>query len=162
MLDEFYHIFYTGSIDDFFQYSEGRLRYRTVWWKRLEADGDLQGNAVINYPELQVPHTRIHEHKHFAPWEKHARTVAFVEFSKATEERDTPYYPLRLATDMQTFDKYAAKAHASQKVSFLGRLATYRYMDMHHVIGEALDFSRTWLSARTEKSLLPVFPFGIN
>lgn len=152
------HIFFTGPIDAFFGFSEGRLGYRTVFWDERVADGDFQGNAVINYPEPSVPFTRIVEHKHFAPWENHDRTNVFTEFSKETESGDIPYYPKRLAPDLAVLGRYRALAEATIGVSFLGRLATYRYMDMHHVIGEALSFSETWLRAKSQGERPPVFP----
>jgi len=68
-------VFYTGPIDAWFGYKFGRMNYRTVTFERIDAEGDYQGSAVINYTELKIPHTRIHEHKHFTPWEDHARTV---------------------------------------------------------------------------------------
>ncbi len=148
MLDEFHHVFYTGPIDQFYSYTEGHLGYRTVFWDRTEAMGDFQGNAVINYPELGVAHTRIHEHKHFAPWENHERSCVFTEYSKETETGDIPYYPKRLVGDTSVFARYEALARQESKVSFLGRLATYRYLDMHQVIAEALEFSEGYLSAK--------------
>ena len=156
---EFAHVFYTGPLDEYFGHRFGRLRYRTVFWERIEEAGDFQGNAIINYPGLEEPQTRIFESKHFAPWEKHERTVASVEFSKATDAGDDPFYPLRLAEDRQLFARYAREAVAVRGVSFLGRLATYRYLDMQHVIAEALEFSTAWLRARAEEKPLPVFPF---
>jgi UDP-galactopyranose mutase len=141
----FDHVFYTGPIDRFFDFSEGRLGYRTVSFERIEAEGDYQGTAVINYPEPGVPFTRVHEHKHFAPWESHELTIAFREFSKETEPSEIPYYPKRLPADLVDLEKYQAMARQLSNVSFLGRLATYRYMDMDTVIGEALDFSQAFL-----------------
>jgi UDP-galactopyranose mutase len=135
------HVFYTGPLDRFFGYEAGRLGYRTVLFERGDAHGDYQGNAVINYTELQVPHTRIHEHKHFAPWEEHERTVYFRETSKETESADTPYYPKRLHADLARLEDYYALARRRKKISFLGRLGTYRYLNMDQAIGEALDFS---------------------
>ncbi|MGN6395810.1 MAG: UDP-galactopyranose mutase [Mucilaginibacter sp.] len=132
------HIFYTGPIDAFFDYKYGRLSYRTVYFERGEADGDYQGNAVINYSDPQVPFTRVHEHKHFTPWEQHEKTVFFKEYSKETGEEDVPYYPKRLTEDMQKLALYEEDVKKLTNYTFLGRLATYRYMDMHHVIGEAL------------------------
>jgi UDP-galactopyranose mutase len=162
------HCFYTGPIDAFFGYSEGRLGYRTVFFEKISTDTqDYQGNAVVNYPDMTVPWTRIHEHKHFAPWEKHEKTSAFKEFSKETEAGDIPYYPKRLAADKSVLAKYRALAEdkASEAigqrtcgVSFLGRLATYRYMDMEAVIGEALEFSDSFTLAWQAKRTLPVFP----
>ncbi|MFN8253144.1 MAG: UDP-galactopyranose mutase [Ferruginibacter sp.] len=158
LLKQFDHIFYTGPIDAFYGHRHGRLGYRTVTFEKHEADGDYQGNAVINYCDADVPFTRVHEHKHFTPWEQHAKTVYFKEYSKETGEADIPYYPKRLAADMDVFEQYRNLALAETKVSFLGRLATYRYMDMHHVIGEALQFSATYIAALKNNTTLPVFP----
>jgi len=146
MRAEFDHLFFTGPIDAFYGHSLGRLGYRTVFWDRQNGAGDLQGNAVINYPDLSVPHTRIHEHKHFAPWETHEKSMVFREFSKATVDGDIPYYPLRLAPDMALLLRYAAMARLDERISFLGRLATYRYLDMHHVIAEAMEFAARFLA----------------
>jgi len=157
MADGFDHVFYSGPIDAFFGHSLGRLRYRTVTFDRIDADGDFQGNAVINYTEESVPYTRIHEHKHFAPWENHDRTVAFREFSKATAPGDIPYYPLRLASDLELFGNYSELAKEKQNVSFIGRLGTYRYLDMDQVIGEALDFSLLFIGQTTAHLAPPIF-----
>jgi UDP-galactopyranose mutase len=100
---------------------------------------------VINYTELEVPYTRVHEHKHFAPWEAHERTVAFREYSKETAAGDVPYYPIRKAADRELLRQYYDLARKEERVSFLGRLGTYRYLDMDDVIAEALDFSKRWL-----------------
>lgn len=138
-LDNFNHIFYSGPIDAFFKYKFGRLAYRTVFFEREESIGDYQGNAVINYADLNIPYTRIHEHKHFTPWEKHEKTVYFKEFSKETTENDIPFYPKRLESDLQKLDLYQEEAKKLTNYTFIGRLATYKYMDMHHIIKEALD-----------------------
>ena len=113
---------------------------------------------MINYPDLSDPFIRIHEHKHFAPWENHEKTIVFTEFSKETGAGDIPYYPKRLANDKTVFARYAEAARQEQKVSFLGRLATYRYLDMHQVIGEALDFVPVLAKAVRERRPRPVFP----
>ena len=163
------HVFYTGPLDAFFNYSEGRLGYRTVTFERIQTDSnDYQGNAVINYPDLSVPWTRIHEHKHFTPWERHDKTVAFREYSKETEPQDVPYYPKRLSQDKSLLNKYRRMAeekfggHLAGEmkpgVSFLGRLATYRYMDMEAVIGEALEFADAFKKQMPTGKLLPIFP----
>ena len=158
MQAEFAHTFYTGPIDGYFGFSEGRLGYRTVFWEKQTTQGDFQGNAVINYPGMSVPYTRVHEHKHFAPWEEHEKTIVFTEFSKETNATDIPYYPKRLESDKELLKSYRNLASGLVGVAFLGRLATYRYMDMHHVIGEALDYSKNWLKAVTDQSTMPVFP----
>ncbi len=144
---EFNHLFWTGSLDRYFDFPLGRLAYRTVEFERGEGEGDWQGNAVINYPDLSVPWTRIHEHKHFAPWETHERTVFFTETAKETGADDAPYYPKRLRADMELLLRYRELAGAEPNVSFVGRLGTYRYMDMERVIAEALDFSKEFASA---------------
>ncbi|MCO5948039.1 UDP-galactopyranose mutase [Mucilaginibacter flavidus] len=139
---EYDQIYYTGPIDAFFDYKYGRLSYRTVFFERGEVEGDYQGNAVINYADPEVPFTRVHEHKHFTPWEQHEKTVYFKEYSKETEEQDVPYYPKRLKDDMVILEQYQEEVKTLNNYVFLGRLATYRYMDMHHVIGEALGVIR--------------------
>ena len=132
------HVFYTGPIDAFFEYKYGRLSYRTVSFEKHYAKGDYQGNAVINYADPEIPYTRIHEHKHFTPWEEHEETIYFKEFSKETTATDIPFYPKRLEDDMDKLTLYQADVAKLVNITFLGRLATYRYMDMHHVIAEAL------------------------
>jgi len=155
--EEYDHVFYTGAIDEYFNHEEGRLGYRTVYWDRTEAAGDYQGNAVINYPGEDVPYTRIHEHKHFAPWESHEKTAVFTEYSKETVAGDIPYYPKRMESDMLIFEKYKERAENTPNVSFLGRLATYRYMDMHQVIGETLDYADQIIEAKNAGVALPTF-----
>lgn len=155
---EFTHIFYTGPLDAFFNYQYGRLGYRTVTFEKKYSAGDYQGCSQINYCEAQVPYTRITEHKHFTPWEQHDKTVCFTEFSKETGKEDLPYYPKRLAADKELLRKYRALAENQQAVSFLGRLATYRYMDMHHVIGEALEAAKLFVNSVEQQALPPVFP----
>ncbi|MCT3700305.1 UDP-galactopyranose mutase [Elizabethkingia anophelis] len=137
-LSTYDHVFYTGPIDAFFDYKFGRLSYRTVYFEKGIAEGDYQGNAVINYADPEVAYTRVHEHKHFTPWEEHSKTVYFKEYSKETEEEDVPYYPKRLKGDMDKLELYQKEVESLKSITFLGRLATYRYMDMHHVIAEAL------------------------
>lgn len=157
-ISEYDHVFYTGPIDAWFQYKHGRLGYRTVTFEKIEAEGDYQGVAQMNYCDADIPYTRITEHKHFTYWEQYDKTICFKEFSKETTENDIPYYPKRLQADKEILMRYREEATNLQKISFLGRLATYRYMDMHHVIGEALNFSNLFISAFGSKSILPVFP----
>lgn len=162
----FDHVVFTGPIDAFFGHVEGRLGYRTVTFERIETEAaDYQGNAVVNYTDVTVPWTRIHEHKHFAPWERHERTVAFREFSHETKPEDVPYYPKRLAQDKALLGRYRAMAEGAARqaggrpgLSFIGRLATYRYLDMAPTIAEALEFSRQLLGNLSAGRPLPVFP----
>ncbi|MBS1078946.1 UDP-galactopyranose mutase [Gluconobacter kondonii] len=134
------HVFYTGPIDRYFQFRLGRLGYRTLDFERFVDDGDYQGTAVINYCDENVPFTRISEHKHFAPWEqdKFSKTVCFREYSRIAGEQDIPYYPIRLVNEKKILDSYIALARSEKGVSFLGRLGTYRYLDMDVTITEAL------------------------
>ncbi len=152
------HVFFTGPIDAWFDFKYGRLGYRTVTFEKYCADGDFQGTAQMNYCDADIPYTRITEHKHFANWEQHDKTIYFKEFSKETTATDIPYYPIRQVQDKEKLLKYRNEATELEKVSFLGRLATYRYMDMHHVIGEALNYSKAFLSALANKQKPPVFP----
>ena len=158
ILANYDHVFYTGPIDAFFNYQLGRLGYRTVTFEKKYAVGDFQGVTQMNYCEENIPYTRITEHKHFTPWEKHDETVYFTEYSKETEPDDVPYYPKRLAADKLLLQQYRQMAEGQTGVSFLGRLATYRYMDMHHVIGEAMNFSVAFANSVLHHHTPPVFP----
>lgn len=142
------HIFYTGPIDAYFDYCYGRLGYRTVTFDRYDAQGDFQGTSQMNYCDENAAHTRIVEYKHFTPWENHDQTVYFKEYSKETGIDDVPYYPKRLTGDMATLERYQEQVGQLEHVSFLGRLATYRYMDMHHVIDEALELAAKFISLK--------------
>lgn len=142
MESEFDHAFYSGSLDAFFRHSAGRLSYRTVYWEESIHEGDYQGNPVINYPGIDVPFTREIEHKHFAPWEEHEKTIVFREFSKATGPDDIPYYPRRLAEDKAQMEAYTKMVEDTSKIGFMGRLGTYRYLDMDQVIAESLDYAK--------------------
>ena len=145
MASEFVKIFYTGSVDSFYGFRFGRLGYRTVCFNRAIYNGDYQGNAVINFPEIDPAYTRVHEHKHFASWESHEKTLVLTEFSKETKPEDDPYYPKRLPADLEIFEKYRALSELDPKVTFLGRLATYRYLNMDAVIAQAIRVARDYL-----------------
>jgi UDP-galactopyranose mutase len=121
-------------------------------------DGDYQGTAQMNFCDQDVPYTRITEHKFFTPWETFDKTIIFKEYSKETSAGDIPYYPKRLKEDNFLLKKYRRKAESLSNVSFLGRLATYRYMDMHEVIREAIEFSEAFTTAYHTGAHLPLFP----
>lgn len=141
---EFDHVFYSGPVDGFYGYDLGRLPYRTLDFERFSVDGDFQGCAVMNYCEEAVPYTRITEHKHFSPWETHAGSVCYREFSRACGPDDIPYYPVHVVQGDTVLDQYMARARAETGVTFVGRLGTYRYMDMDVTIRAALDTVRAW------------------
>lgn len=144
--NRFDHIFWSGPMDGYFGFRLGRLGYRTLNFERFTAKGDFQGNPVINYCEEHIPYTRIAEHKHFTPWEEHEQTVCFREYSALCGENETPYYPLRLNNDKNLLEQYVTLAQGENGLTFIGRLGTYRYLDMHVVIGESLDLANTCLT----------------
>ena len=159
-LGGFDHVFYTGPLDGFYDYRLGRLGYRTLDFERHVDEGDYQGCAVMNYGEESVPFTRIAEHKHFTPWEKHDKTVYFKEYSRLCGEEDIPYYPIRLVDEKTMLEQYVNLANQETKVTFVGRLATYRYLDMDVTIREALDVARAFLTAKEKGDV--VRPFYVN
>ena len=149
------HSVWSGPLDAWFGYAHGRLGYRTLDFEEIRADGDLLGCSVMNFGDLEVPHTRIAEHKHFAPWETHEQTVCFRETSRLAGEGDTPYYPIRLADDKSLLRDYVDAARAEQGVTFVGRLGTYRYLDMDVTIGEALGAADGILAAIEQGRRIP-------
>jgi UDP-galactopyranose mutase len=151
------HVFYAGPLDGWYGYDAGRLGYRTLDFERFIHDGDFQGTAVMNYGEVSVPWTRITEHKHFAPWEEHAGSVCYREFSRACGPDDIPYYPIRLVEEKTLLAEYVARAREERNVTFVGRLATYRYLDMDVTIREGLNCAAATLEAMATARPLPVF-----
>ena len=154
---EYDHVFYSGPLDGYFGYDLGRLGYRTLDFERFTFDGDYQGCAVMNYGEVDVPYTRITEHKHFSPWEDHEGSVCYREFSRAAEPEDIPYYPIRMVEEKDLLGKYVALAEATKDVSFVGRLGTYRYLDMDVTIREALDTAAAFKAHREAGTDVPAF-----
>ncbi len=151
------HVFYSGPIDGYFDYALGRLGYRTLDFREIRAEGDFQGCAVMNYADESIPYTRIAEHKHFSPWEEHDKTICFAEYSRACEQDDIPYYPIRLTDEQAMLRDYIALAEQEQGVSFVGRLGTYRYLDMDVTIAEALAAAESFLDLRRRKAQIPAF-----
>ena len=154
---EFGHVFYSGPLDGFFDYQLGRLGYRTLDFKELRSEGDYQGCAVMNYGDESVPYTRISEHKHFSPWEDHEKTICFEEYSRECQKEDIPYYPIRLAREQEKLSEYVLLAKEQERVSFVGRLGTYRYLDMDVTIAEALSAAQASLKALAVGENPPVF-----
>lgn len=151
------HVFYSGPIDAWFKHAEGRLPYRTLDFEVFRDKGDYQGNAVVNYCDDAQPYTRITEHKHFSPWEKHDGTIMYKEYSRQCEENDTPYYPIRQAREKAQLEKYVNLAKDEPNVTFVGRLGTYRYLDMDVTINEALVTSDKFLEAAKSGARMPAF-----
>ncbi|HWU61717.1 MAG TPA: UDP-galactopyranose mutase [Ensifer sp.] len=159
---DYAHVFYSGPLDGYFDYEDGRLGYRTLDFERFTFKGDFQGCAVMNYGEAAVPYTRITEHKHFAPWESHEGSVCYREYARACEPGDTPYYPIRLVKEKALLAHYVDKAKGEGGVTFAGRLGTYRYLDMDVTIREALDTARRFRSTVDKGEVMPAFvaPMG--
>lgn len=153
----FDHVFYSGPLDAWFDFELGRLGYRTLDFERFTYDGDYQGTAVMNYGDEDVPYTRITEHKHFSPWENHEGSVLYREFSRACGPDDIPYYPIRLVNEKAMLGAYVALAEAEKGVSFVGRLGTYRYLDMDVTIREALDAATSFLGHLQAGTPIPAF-----
>lgn len=157
MKAEYQHIFYSGPIDAWFLARYGDLAYRTLDFVTERHHGDYQGNPVINYCDAEVPWTRITEHKHFAPWEEHADTIIYKEHSRACGKNDIPYYPIRLSDDKEQLKQYVQLARHEENITFIGRLGTYRYLDMHITIEEALKTSRLFIDTRSSGATMPAF-----
>ncbi|HBN6066558.1 TPA: UDP-galactopyranose mutase [Enterobacter cloacae] len=151
------HVFWSGALDGYFNFSEGRLGYRTLDFEKFSAEGDYQGTAVINYCEEDVPYTRITEHKHFSPWESHENTTCYREFSRFCTENDVPYYPIRMVKEKELLNRYLDKAMALRNTTFVGRLGTYRYLDMDVTIREAIDVANKYLECQKNQEPMPVF-----
>ena len=155
--EDYDHVFYSGPLDGWFDFELGRLGYRTLDFERFTYDGDYQGCAVMNYGEVDVPYTRITEHKHFAPWESHAGSVCYREFSRECGPEDIPYYPIRQVAEKALLGDYVARAEETTGVTFVGRLGTYRYLDMDVTIREALDTARGFLADVEAGARVPAF-----
>jgi UDP-galactopyranose mutase len=151
------HVIYTGPLDGFFNYAEGELGYRTLDFIEEHHIGDYQGCPLMNYGNHDVPYTRITEHKFFEPWNTSDRTVIYKEFSRQAKKEDIPYYPIRLTNEKNTLKKYHSRALKQKKISFVGRLATYRYIDMDVTIRDALDASKIIIDSLSKKYTIPVF-----
>lgn len=128
MKDQYDHIIWTGKLDQWFDYSEGKLSYRTLKFEKSYADGDFQGNAVINYGDENV---KLHVFQSIAfRWEKHEQTIYFKEYSSECTDQDIPYYPVRLADDKSVLEKYLSLAKKRHNVTFtrpIGHLQLYGY-----------------------------------
>lgn len=133
-------VVYTGKIDEFFGYELGELEYRTLEFRDCWLDVDnAQGNAVINYCDEDIPYTRKIEHQHFdPPVVPVERTIVTEEIPAAWSREKTPYYPINNAANMAIYEQYRRRADAMPGYVFGGRLAEYKYYDMHAVAGAAM------------------------
>lgn len=134
-------VVFTGQIDEYFEYCYGQLEYRTLRFEeeRLDKCSNYQGNAVVNYTDSSVPYTRIIEHKHFEFGEQE-HTVITREYPDEWSEGSEPYYPVNDARNEALYKKYEMLAKGEENVIFGGRLAQYKYFDMHHVVAQILQY----------------------
>ena len=139
-------VVYSGPIDRYFDYSEGRLGWRTVdfEWETLESTNDYQGCSVMNFADRDVAHTRIHEFRHLHPEADYGEgTVIAREYSRQAQNSDEPYYPINTNDDRQMLARYRERAANEDRVVFGGRLGSYQYLDMHMAIASALNTLET-------------------
>ncbi len=138
-LKEAEKIVFTGMIDRYYGYKYGALEYRSLKFEQeILEDENYQGNAVVNYNEKEIPFTRIIEHKHFE-FGIQPKTVITREYPIEWKKGDEPYYPVNDSRNMEIFEKYKKIAETEPNIIFGGRLADYRYYDMHNVVGRALE-----------------------
>jgi UDP-galactopyranose mutase len=160
MLDQpFDHVVYSGAIDRFFAFDIGRLGYRTLDFETMYAAEDAQGTAMMNYCDEDVPYTRITEHRHFAPWDmpRTNGSILYREFSRACGPKDIPYYPIRLVEEQALLRRYVERARSTSGVTFVGRLGTYRYIDMDVTIAEALRAAEAIQGSIERNEPMPTF-----
>ena len=136
-------VVFTGAIDEYYGYRFGKLEYRTVRFETEILDmPNYQGNAVVNYTEREVPYTRVIEHKHFEMFGEDVyqcpKTVISKEYSSEWTEGSEPYYPVNDERNNALYQKYKEFADKETNVIFGGRLAEYKYYDMHHIVEKAL------------------------
>lgn len=137
-------VVFTGAIDEYYGYRFGKLEYRTVRFETEILDmPNYQGNAVVNYTEREVPYTRVIEHKHFEMFGEAVyqcpKTVISKEYSSEWSEGSEPYYPVNDKKNNALYLKYKELADKETDVIFGGRLAEYKYYDMHHIVEKALS-----------------------
>ena len=133
-------VIYTGPIDEYFDYRLGRLDWRSV---SFEAERhpvpDYQGTSVMNYADVEVPYTRIHEFRHLHPERKYGEsTIIYKEYSRTTGQDDERFYPVPTGQNKQLYSQYRELAAQENAVYFGGRLGTYAYLDMDDAVEEAL------------------------
>jgi UDP-galactopyranose mutase len=139
------HLIYSGPIDEYFDFRFGRLPYRSLKFDHRTLEEEWhQPVAVVNYPDPQVPYTRISEYKHLTGQE-HPRTTITYEYPSAEGD---PYYPIPRPENQALYKRYEALADATNDVTFVGRLATYRYYNMDQIVGQALATFRRFDAKR--------------
>ena len=139
-------IIFTGPIDKFYDYKFGKLEYRSLKFETEILDIDnYQGNAVVNYTDLEIPYTRIIEHKHFEFNTQSNKTIITREYPDVANENKEIYYPINNDKNNSLYEKYKTLANNDKNIIFGGRLGQYKYYDMHKVIEEALACAKNEL-----------------
>src|SRR5437868_3746020 len=142
------HIIYTGPIDEYFEFRFGKLPYRSLKFDHKTLDEELhQPVGTVNYPSPDVPYTRISEYKHLTGQQAPVTTITY-EYPSAEGD---PYYPIPRAENQELFKRYEALADETEGVTFVGRLATYRYYNMDQIVGQALATFRKIDESRTSR-----------
>jgi UDP-galactopyranose mutase len=144
-------LIFTGPIDSYFKHSFGVLPWRTLDFEvTILNRHQIQDYPVLNYPDIDVPWTRIHEYKHFPTERQHKAglTVVAKEFSRTAEWSDEPYYPIEGELSRATLLKYREVAKQEQDVLFAGRLGSFKYFDMHMAIASAMSYFESWVVPR--------------
>jgi UDP-galactopyranose mutase len=134
------HLVYTGPVDGYFDYRFGKLPYRSLEFElRTEQtpDGGLvQPAGSINYPNAEIPYTRITEFRHMTGQSPHGSSTLAVEYPRSEGD---PYYPIPNDETRELYKRYEALAAELPDVTFVGRLARYQYLNMDQVVGQALS-----------------------
>jgi UDP-galactopyranose mutase len=139
------HIIYTGPIDEYFDFRFGKLPYRSLKFDHRTLDKEWhQPVAVVNYPDPDVPYTRVSEYKHLTGQQADVTTITY-EYPSAEGD---PYYPIPRAENQALYKRYEALADTTENVTFVGRLATYRYYNMDQIVGQALTTFRRFDARR--------------
>ena len=132
-------IIYCGPIDEYFDFKYGNLEYRSLRFEEEVLDKDsFQGNIAVNYTDHDHPYTRIVEHKYFE-FGSQPNTVITKEYSQEWKPGMEPYYPVNDERNSAVYEKYKSEADKLENVMFCGRLAEYKYYDMHMIVELALD-----------------------
>jgi UDP-galactopyranose mutase len=142
------HIIYSGPVDEFFDWRFGKLPYRSLRFVHSTIDAErFQPVGTVNFPSEDVPYTRISEYKHLTGQE-HRLTSITLEYPSAEGD---PYYPVPRPENQALYKKYEALADATPGVTFVGRLATYRYYNMDQIVGQALATFRRLDASRRDR-----------
>jgi len=143
-LPKYKKVIYTGPIDRYFDYQFGELEYKTTEFQHKKmATDNYQGVVMMNYTEKFIPFTRTIEHKYFENIESDSTWVTWEFPTEYKADKTEPYYPVNDKENTKIYKKYKKLSDKEKDVYFGGRLAEYKYYDMHQVIESALDFTKT-------------------